>query len=86
MLGQVGKAVAAEHAIVLPVSGFLAIVDDTGHEGCLATLADAVERTDGGFGDDWAINYGFEIGDDSFGKYLDLDDLWIAEIKDRVNR
>lgn len=85
VLGQVGQAVAVENGITLLYSGYDEILSEygSGHATCLATLRAAVA------GDplEWSYRHGFN----SWGCHLDdayriLDDLWIAEIKDRVNR
>lgn len=86
VLGQIGKAVAEENGITLSRSGYNVILADSTaiyHEACLADLRTAVE----GEPLEWASRHGFN----SWGSLLDdayrvLDDLWIGEIKDRVNR
>lgn len=82
VLGQVGQAIVAEHGATLPQGGCYYAILHGGHgTECLATLRSAVSDKS----IDWAVVHGFSASG-THHLYRTLDDLWLAEIKDRVNR
>lgn len=81
VLGQVGRTIAAENGVTLPWGGYFAILQGGPGTECVATLHAAVS----GNSIEWAVHHGF-FAMGTGHAYRALDDMWIAEIKDRVNQ